>query len=78
MGLIYHTQDLRFPDLHRYEPEYNEDGTEKHILCHGARFHVVSWDGKGAKCSEPNCEINKQRSNNRFTRRRRRSRATGC
>lgn len=43
-------------------PEYNEDGSEKHVTCHGARFHVVSWDRQGAKCSEPNCEINKRRN----------------
>ena len=26
-------------DLHNYEPEYNADGTEKHIICDGARYH---------------------------------------
>lgn len=41
-------------------PEYNEDGTEKHILCEGARFHVLSYSSNGAHCSEPNCEINKK------------------
>lgn len=50
-------------------PMLNDDGTEQHICCDGARFHVLSWsgvigrDGKmhGFKhCSEPNCEINKR------------------
>lgn len=62
MGIIYRTQDLRFPDLHNYEKEYNEDGTEKHIRCNGARYHVISWDSQGAKCSEPDCELNKERN----------------
>jgi len=47
------------PDLHNYDPEYNADGTEKHITCDGARFHVLSWSSKGARCSEPKCEINR-------------------
>lgn len=59
MGVIYDT--IRVPNLHRYEREYNADGTEKHITCDGARYHVLSWDNKGARCSEPNCEINKAR-----------------
>lgn len=40
--------------------EYNEDGTEKHIVQEGARFHVISWDTEGSHCSNPNCEINKR------------------
>jgi hypothetical protein len=55
-----------YPDLHRYEKEYNADGTERHILCDGARFHVTSWlmkNGEGVeRCSEPNCEVNKHGS----------------
>lgn len=44
-----------------YIPEYNADGTEKHVVCEGARFHVLSWNTKdGAICSEPNCEVNKK------------------
>lgn len=62
MGILMRT--VEFPDLHRYEPEFNQDGSEKHITCDGARFHVVSYGlgPKGAviKCSEPNCEINKR------------------
>lgn len=64
MGVIM--RKTEYPDLHRYEPEYNEDGTEKHIVCDGARFHVVSWsgglDGARERCSEPNCEINRRGS----------------
>jgi hypothetical protein len=30
----------------------------KHIIKEGARYHVHSWDSKGARCSEPNCEDN--------------------
>ena len=42
------------------EPEYNEDGTEKHIVCEGARYHVPYWDSYGEHCTEPNCEINRR------------------
>lgn len=38
--------------------EHNEDGTQKHIVCDGARYHVVFWGTDGIRCSEPNCEIN--------------------
>jgi len=34
---------------------------EEHIVCEGARFHVLSWDNHGSWCSEPNCEINHER-----------------
>lgn len=33
----------------------------KHVICEGARFHVISYDNKGARCSEPMCIINKSR-----------------
>jgi hypothetical protein len=59
MGIIYRT--VRVPSLYAYEREYNEDGSEKHIVCEGARFHVISWDSQGEHCSEPNCEVNKRR-----------------
>jgi hypothetical protein len=42
-------------------PEYNKNGTEKHIVKEGSRHHVVWWDSNGRHCSEPNCEINKSR-----------------
>jgi hypothetical protein len=61
MGVRYRT--VEYPDLHHYDPEYNKDGTEKHIHCDGARFHVISWgfgpNGVTRRCSVPNCEINK-------------------
>lgn len=60
MGIRYRTE--RYPDLHNYDPEYNEDGTEKHISCDGARFHVLTYCSGFPgymKCSEPNCEINR-------------------
>lgn len=56
MGVI--TRTIEVPDLNNYVPEYNDDGTERHIVCDGARFHVVSWSQHGERCSEPNCEIN--------------------
>jgi hypothetical protein len=31
-----------------------------HITLDGARFHVLSWDSFGARCSEPRCEINRK------------------
>lgn len=35
----------------------------KHVVCEGARFHVISWvlvNGRVRRfCSEPNCIINK-------------------
>lgn len=33
-----------------------------HISCNGARFHVLSWDTRGPRCSEPRCEINRRRA----------------
>lgn len=62
MGVIYNT--IKISDLFRYEPEYNEDGTEKHIRCDGARYHVLWWDGRGKHCSAKNCEINKKYEKN--------------
>ena len=59
MGILYET--IKRPNLHQYAPEYNPDGTEKHIVCDGARYHVISYvGGIGAQCSEKNCEINKR------------------
>lgn len=42
------------------EQEVNEDGTLKHIIKEGARYHVLYWDTQGRHCSENNCEINKR------------------
>lgn len=41
------------------EQEYNNDGTLKHIVKEGARYHVLHWDSFGTHCSERGCEINK-------------------
>lgn len=61
MGILY--EEVRYPNLWRYAKELNDDGTEKHIVCEGAQFHVLSYSTQGVRCSEPNCEINKERSN---------------
>ncbi len=50
-------------NLYSYHPEYNEDGTEKHIFVEGARYHVLWWDSNGKHCSVPNCEINRRKEN---------------
>lgn len=39
----------------------NEDGYIEHLICEGSRRHVLSWDTKGVRCSEKNCEYNKDR-----------------
>lgn len=39
----------------------NEDGSIQHVICDGARFHVLSWSTLGTHCSEPDCEINRER-----------------
>ena len=62
MGVIY--RNIRVPDEWHYEPEFNKDGTEKHISCDGARYHVLSYSysdkhGCQVHCSEPKCEMNK-------------------
>lgn len=61
MSLIYDRHKV--PSLSRYHPEINADGTERHEICDGARFHVLSYaleNGKPTtRCSEPRCEINK-------------------
>jgi hypothetical protein len=57
MGIIY--RSIETPDLHRYEREFYPDGTEKHVFCEGARYHVLSYGGAdGPRCSEPKCEYN--------------------
>jgi hypothetical protein len=39
-----------------------------HIDLDGARFHVLMWDTFGPKCSEPRCEINKERAKRKRSR----------
>jgi len=63
------SQSMISTDKHHYDVEFNEDGTEKHVICDGARYHVLSWVGRmdvfgkftsEPHCSVPNCEINKR------------------
>lgn len=61
MSVIIEDVIIKRVNLWDYNPEYNKDGTEKHIYCDGARFHVLHWDSNGEHCSEPNCEINKRK-----------------
>lgn len=58
MGAIFHT--IKVLDRHRYEPEFNPDGTEKHISQDGAYYHVISYHQTGMRCSCHSCEINKR------------------
>lgn len=37
-------------------------GFVKHVHCEGARFHVLSWDGDGRRCSVKNCVVNVRRT----------------
>ena len=39
----------------------NPDGSIQHVICEGARFHVISWSTEGQRCSEPDCEVNRER-----------------
>ena len=39
----------------------NPDGSIQHVYCEGARFHVLSWSTQGRHCSEPDCEVNRER-----------------
>ena len=57
MGIIYQTYSAL--DLFDYIPEFNEDGSEKHIYCDGARFHVLWYTTAGVRCSCSNCEVNR-------------------
>lgn len=46
-----------------FEPQYYNCRScgkklEKHIICEGARFHVLHWDNRGTYCSCKQCEIN--------------------
>ncbi|PHS71953.1 MAG: hypothetical protein COB22_05920 [Cycloclasticus sp.] len=62
MGVIQHKALTTIQDLHNYLPEFNPDGTEKHIVCDGARFHVLAYSVKSETCSCKNCEVNKHGS----------------
>jgi len=56
MGILYNI--IKIPNLYNYESEFNKDGTEKHIICEGAYYHIPSWNINGIHCSEQNCEVN--------------------
>lgn len=43
------------------EPAESDNRWVKHVVCEGARFHVVSYSTNGPRCSEPKCIINKPR-----------------
>lgn len=40
------------------------NGSLEHIICEGSREHVLSYSNLGTRCSEPECEINRQPSDN--------------
>jgi len=40
------------------EKKSSKRGFVKHVHCEGARFHVLSWDGAGRRCSVKNCVVN--------------------
>ena len=40
--------------------EYNSNGTLKHVIKEGARYHVKYYDSLRIHCTEKNCEINKK------------------
>lgn len=57
MGVIY--EEVQTPNLTTYIPEHNSDGTEKHITCEGALYHVLMMtQSDGIRCSCKNCELN--------------------
>lgn len=59
MGAIF--DEVKVLNPWNYEPEFNADGTEKHIVQDGARYHVISYDSKnGRVCSCKNCEVNRK------------------
>ncbi len=53
--LVKKLPEFGYPD----EKINDKEKWVKHIYCESARFHVLSWSGKGAHCSTPNCIINR-------------------
>lgn len=58
-----YSHTILVPKTLTFEPEYYEcpychKRIQKHILCEGARWHVLRWDNLGCHCSESNCEDN--------------------
>ena len=63
-----YSHTILVPQTLTFKPEYYKcsccgEQIQKHIICEGARDHVISRDSQGTKCSNPNCEINKWRKN---------------
>jgi len=42
------------------ESDASDAGSVPHVVSDGSRSHVTHWDGDGAHCSEPNCEMNEK------------------
>lgn len=46
------------------EPADSDPNYIKHVICEGARFHVIGYATTGMFCSESKCIINKWRDEN--------------
>lgn len=46
------------------EPADSDPNYIKHVVCEGARFHVIGYSTTGRFCSEARCIINKWRDEN--------------
>lgn len=57
------TDYISIEDQNTFPPVENASvlGFVKHVYCEGARFHVLSWDSYGHKCSVQNCIMNQKR-----------------
>ncbi len=58
-----YTYTILVPKTLTFRPEYRKcphchNRIQKHIICEGARWHVLSWDSAGRHCSEADCEDN--------------------
>ncbi len=58
-----YSHTILVPKTLTFKPEYREcpycgKWIQKHIVCEGARWHILSWSNLGRHCSEPNCEDN--------------------
>ena len=42
------------------EPAEGDAMYIKHVICEGARFHILLWNQQGKHCSEPKCIVNKR------------------
>jgi len=62
MNRIY-SHTVLAPKTVFFESEYREcpvchKQVQRHIVCEGARWHILSWDSSGCHCSESDCERN--------------------